>query len=65
MAGFAAVEYQMDRAGVGTGRHYEVVLQPSVIAVIDEVDTGINRSVADFGIRWDVRAPLGRIFPMK
>ncbi len=57
-----AVEYQMDRAWVCTRRHYEIILQSAVIAVIDEINTGINRSVADFGIRRDIRAPPGRIF---
>jgi hypothetical protein len=45
--------------------HHEVVLQLSPIAVVDQIDAGINILVADLGILSDVGSPFLRIVSNK
>ncbi len=58
-----AVEVQLDQSRVGTGPHDEVVLETTLVAVVDEIDPGIDVLVLDPGVLRDVRAPLRWIAP--
>ena len=56
-----ALEAEHDPFRVRPGGNDEVVLQLALIAVVDEIDTGIDRAVVDLGIGRDVGAPLRRL----
>ena len=54
-----------DRAWVSSRRDHEVVFKLALVAVIDEVDAGIDVVELDFRIRWNVRAPQRGVGPEK
>src|SRR5438309_7630981 len=56
-----ALEAEHDPFRVRPGCDDEVVLQLALVAVVDEIDTGIDRAVVDLGISRDVGPPLRRI----
>ena len=57
----SAREAQRNLVWVGAGSDAEVVFELSLIAVINQVDTGINRLILDAGKLRNVTMPLGRI----
>src|SRR5438552_8599719 len=56
-----ALEAEHDPFRVRPGCDDEVVFQLALVAVVDEIDTGIDRAVVDLGVGRDVGAPLRRI----
>ena len=57
-----ALEVEGDGLRVGSRRHDEVILQPSLVGAIeDEVDSGINLCVPDPGVMRDTRAPFASV----
>ena len=56
---------QGDGLRIGTRRDDEVVFKLSLVAVVDEIDPGIDVVVADLGVGRDVRAPLLGIVTQK
>ena len=58
-----SVEGQSDLRGIGAGRHDEVVFELALIAVVDQINPGIDVCVGDLLVRRNVRAPLRRISP--
>src|SRR4029077_10095779 len=57
----AAFEVQLDPIRVGTRGNFEVVLQLTLFAVVDEVDARINIGVANARVLRNVAVPLGRV----
>jgi hypothetical protein len=56
-----ALEGEDDPVGVGARAHNEVVLQLTLVAVIDEIDAGVEVVVPHLGIRGHIGAPLGGV----
>ncbi len=56
-----ALETEHDLVRIRSGRENEVVLELALIAVVDEIDSGIDVLVADFAVGRHVPSPLRRI----
>src|SRR5207253_7579765 len=53
-----AGESHRDLAGIAAGRDFEVIFELPVVAVIDDVDAGIDLAIADPGIHGNVLVPV-------
>src|SRR5205814_1015179 len=51
-----ALEAEHDPIRIGSGRDHEVIFQLALVAVVDEIDTGIDRAIVDLGVGRDVGA---------
>src|SRR5262249_1621059 len=58
---FAAVEVKAYRLGVRFGSDNEVIFKLLLIAIVDQVNTGIDASVANLRVGGYTAMPLGRI----
>src|SRR5205085_3431636 len=56
-----SVDTEADTAGIRAWRDREVILQLPLVAVVKEVDAGVDALVANAPVRRDVRAPLLRV----
>src|SRR6266480_4907263 len=57
----SALERQLDRSRVGTWRDEEVVFELLLIAVVNEVHSGIDLLVFDFPVPWNLHVPVPAI----
>src|SRR5208283_1379237 len=60
-----AVEFEFGLRGVGARRDLEVIFEASLVAVEDQVDSGIDVVVADAGKLRNAAAPLCRVVAEK
>ena len=60
-----ALKTQPDGGGISTGSNDEVVLQLLLVAVVNQVHTGIDLPVLHTAVAGNVGAPLFGLFPMK
>ena len=56
-----ALKPDVDRPRIGPRRHHEIVFQQLLIAVVHQVDAGINSRILHRAIGRDVGAPLAGI----
>ena len=56
-----AREGQLDRAGISAGSDHEIVLQLSLVAVVDQVDAAVDALVLDLAVVGDVGVPLAGV----
>src|SRR5206468_9923180 len=54
----SAFERQLDRIRVGARSNEEVVFELLLIAVVDEVHSGIDVLVFDLPVPWNLRVPV-------
>ncbi len=60
-----AFDVECDTVRVGFGLNDEVVFKLPLIAVIDEIDAGIDTVVPDLGVSRDVGMPFRRVISEK
>src|ERR1700693_5556952 len=63
--GGCTVKAQRDLIRVGAGRYLEVIFEPSLITVVNEIDAGIHRLILHAGELRNVAMPLGWIIANK
>ena len=56
----SAAECEINGSGIGFRSDDEIKLQLTLLAVISEVNSGINIFISDAGILWNVALPLFR-----
>src|SRR5271163_4185776 len=56
---------KLDLPGIGMWRDHEIVLEPALIAVVDQVNTWVNAGVMDLRERGHAGAPSGGIVAEK
>ena len=56
-----AIELERDQSGARARRHHKIIFELPLIAVINQVDAGINILVTDLAKRRHASPPLARI----
>src|SRR6185312_15063381 len=57
---FCAGNLKLDLFWIGTGRNHEVIFQFMIVAVKNQIDSGIEAAIAHARINWNLRPPLIR-----
>lgn len=53
-----ASDFELNPFGIGAGSYREVVFQLAVVAVIDQINSGVNAFVSDLRVRGNISLPL-------
>src|ERR1044071_2781487 len=60
-----AIELEPDRVGITVWCNHKVVFKLTTVAVIDQIDAGINLVIFDLAVISDIGPPLLRVIPKK